>query len=234
MGVRQYDVLQKLNFSMLNLALYVFNPPALHFAWGIKYTYYIILRVPCTEQDRKLTTCGYFLGDINRAAPNYCDQSEAESHSKTSLNDLAIAGQTEHIEEAAKQKVVVTGPLISAILVAILLQLPVDYNIGVMVRKAKGGRGGEQDTKHDEDERNMSSFHVHSVLYFLLVRIILFFLGGGGRGFIIIIQGLSFLRRHRRRRLNPKPNVPQGTVPEVQGSWVQCFLNLHVSSQTHA
>ena len=142
MGVRQYDVLQKLNFSMLNLALYVFNQPALHFASGIKYTYYIVLRVPCTEQDRKLTTCGYFLGDINRAAPNYCDQSEAESHSKTSLNDLAIAGQTEHIEEAAKQKVVVTGPLISAILVAILLQLLVGYNIGVMVRKAKGGGGG--------------------------------------------------------------------------------------------
>ena len=98
--------------------------------------------MPCTEQDRKLTTCGYFLGDINRAAPNYCDQSEAESHSKTSLNDLAIAGQTEHIEETAKQKVVVTGPLISAILVAILLQLLVGYNIGVMVRKDKGGRGG--------------------------------------------------------------------------------------------
>ena len=79
----------------------------------------------------------------------------------------------------------------------------------------------------------MPSLYVHSVLYFLLVRIIL---GGGGegRGFIIIIQWFSFLRRHRRRRLNPKPNVPQGTVLEVQGSWVQCFLNLHVSSQTHA
>ena len=84
-----------------------------------------------------------------------------------------------------------TGPLISAILVAILLQLLVGYNIGVMVRKAKGGRGGGgQDTKHDEVERNISSFHVHSVLYFLLVRII--WGGGGGRGFIIIIQGSLF------------------------------------------
>ena len=76
--------------------------------------------------------CCSFLGD--RVPPQYCHQSEGESHSKTSLNDLDIAGRVQDIGEAAKQKVVVTGPLISAVLVAILLQLLVGYNIGVMVR----------------------------------------------------------------------------------------------------
>ena len=76
-----------------------------------------------------------FLGD--RAAPQYCDQGEAESHSKTSLNNLNIGGPVQDMWKAARQKVVVTGPLISAVPVAILLYLLVGYNVGVMTRKAQ-------------------------------------------------------------------------------------------------
>ena len=82
-----------------------------------------------------------FLGD--RAAPQYCDQSEAESHSKTSLNNLDIGGPVQDMGKAARQKVVVRGPLISAVLVAILLYLLVGYNIGVMIRKAQRGDKAE-------------------------------------------------------------------------------------------
>ena len=60
-----------------------------------------------------------FLGD--RAAPQYCDQSDAKSHSKTSLNNLDIGGPVQDMGKAARRKVVVTAPLISAVLVAILL-----------------------------------------------------------------------------------------------------------------
>ena len=58
----------------------------------------------------------------------------------------------------------------------------------------------------------MSSFHVHYTLYSLL--------GGGGYN---TSSAFSFLRSHHRRRLKQKPNVPQGTKPEVQGSWIICF-----------
>ena len=69
------------------------------------------------------------------------EKSVAESLSKLSMNDLDLAGQAEFIAAAAKQKVVVTRPLISAVLVAVLLEFLVGYNIGVMVRKAQGGGG---------------------------------------------------------------------------------------------
>ena len=82
-----------------------------------------------------------FLGD--RAAPQYCDQSEAESHSKTSLKNLDIGGPIQDMRKAARQKVVVTGPLISTVLVATLLYLIVGRNNGVMIRKAQRGDKAE-------------------------------------------------------------------------------------------
>ena len=54
-----------------------------------------------------------------------------------SLTEMDIAGQAKYLEEAAaEEKAVVTWPLISAILVAVLLEFLVGYNIGVMVRGA--------------------------------------------------------------------------------------------------
>ena len=65
------------------------------------------------------------------------ERSLAESSSEHSLNDLDIEGQAEDMAEAMKEKIVVTGPLISAVLAAVLLEFLVGFNIGVMVRKAR-------------------------------------------------------------------------------------------------
>ena len=65
------------------------------------------------------------------------ERSLAESLSEHSLNDLDIAGQAEDMAEATKEKIVVTGPLISAVLAAVLHEFLVDFNIGVMVRKTR-------------------------------------------------------------------------------------------------
>ena len=65
------------------------------------------------------------------------ERSLAESLSEHSLNDLDIEGQAEDMAEATKEKIVVTGPLISAVLAAVLLEFLVGFNIGVMVRKAR-------------------------------------------------------------------------------------------------
>lgn len=65
------------------------------------------------------------------------ERSLAESLSEHSLNDLDIADQAEDMAETAKEKVVVTGSLISAVLAAVLLQFLVGFNIGVMVRKTR-------------------------------------------------------------------------------------------------
>lgn len=69
----------------------------------------------------------------------YREKSIAKSLSKISLNDLDIAGQAKYMKEAAEDEVVVTWPLITAVLVAVLLEFLVGFNIGVMVRK-RGGR----------------------------------------------------------------------------------------------
>ena len=65
------------------------------------------------------------------------ERSLAESLSEHSLNDLDIAGQAEDMAEDRKEKIVVTGPLISAVLAAVLLEFLVRFNIGVMVRKTR-------------------------------------------------------------------------------------------------
>lgn len=54
-----------------------------------------------------------------------------------------MAAQAKHAEEAAaEEEVVVTWPLIFAVLVAVVLQFLVGYNIGVMVsRLFVGSRG---------------------------------------------------------------------------------------------
>ena len=65
------------------------------------------------------------------------ERSLAESLSEHSLNDLDIEGQAEDMTEATKEKIVVTGPLISAVLAAVLLEFLVGFNIGVMARKAR-------------------------------------------------------------------------------------------------
>ena len=80
------------------------------------------------------------LGD--RATPQYCDQSEAEYHSKISLNNLDIAGQVQDIGEA------ITSAL----------------------RYERLNRARRQNTKNGTDERSMSLFHVE--FFFELVRII--------------------------------------------------------------
>lgn len=64
----------------------------------------------------------------------YREKSIAKSLSKISLADVDMASQAKYIEEvAAEEEVVVTWPLISAVLVAVLLEFLVGFNIGVMV-----------------------------------------------------------------------------------------------------
>ena len=109
-----------------------------------------------------------FLGDS--AAPRYCDQSEAESHSKTSLINLDIGGPVQDIGKAARQKAVVTGPLISAVLVAILLYLLVGYD-------TKGSKK-QEGRKLSMMQMNPACPCFTSPFFFLLVRII----SGGGEG----------------------------------------------------
>ena len=70
----------------------------------------------------------------------YREKSIAKSLSKISLTDLDIAGQAKYMEEAAgAEAVVVTWPLVSAVLAAVLLEFLVGFNIGVMVREGTGG-----------------------------------------------------------------------------------------------
>lgn len=65
----------------------------------------------------------------------YREKSIAKSLSKLSLTDLDIAGQAKFMEDAAAEDdVAVTWPLIMAVLVAVLLEFLVGFNIGVMVR----------------------------------------------------------------------------------------------------
>ncbi|CAN0491177.1 unnamed protein product, partial [Hapterophycus canaliculatus] len=66
----------------------------------------------------------------------YREKSIAKSLSKISLNELDIAGQGKYVEHAAaaeEEEVAVTWPLVTAVLVAILLEFLVGFNIGVMV-----------------------------------------------------------------------------------------------------
>lgn len=69
----------------------------------------------------------------------YREKSIAKSLSKLSLTDLDIAGQAKYLEgaeaEGVEDQVVVTWPLVTAVLVAVLLEFLVGFNIGVMVRK---------------------------------------------------------------------------------------------------
>eukprot|EP00752_Nemacystus_decipiens_P004333 g3958.t1 len=62
----------------------------------------------------------------------YREKSIAKSLSKISLQDLDIAGQAEYMKKAAEDEAVVTWPLIAAVLVAVLLEFLVGFNIGVM------------------------------------------------------------------------------------------------------
>lgn len=66
----------------------------------------------------------------------YREKSIARSLSRQSLSEMDdTASQAKFVEEtAAEEEVVVTWPLINAVLVAIVLQYLVGYNIGVMVR----------------------------------------------------------------------------------------------------
>lgn len=69
----------------------------------------------------------------------YREKSIAKSLSKISLSDLDIAGQAKYMKEAAEaEEVAVTGPLITAVLVAVLLEFLVGFNIGVMVSFVPG------------------------------------------------------------------------------------------------
>lgn len=74
----------------------------------------------------------------------YREKSIAKSLSKIGLADLDIAGQAKYMKDAAEDEVVVTWPLITAVLVAVLLEFLVGFNIGVMVRiegtNSTGGR----------------------------------------------------------------------------------------------
>ena len=64
----------------------------------------------------------------------YREKSIAKSLSKISLSDLDIAGQAKYMKEAAEaDEVAVTWPLVTAVLVAVLLEFLVGFNIGVMV-----------------------------------------------------------------------------------------------------
>lgn len=66
----------------------------------------------------------------------YREKSIAKSLSQLSLSEMDIAGQAKFIEEAAaEEEVVATWPLMNAVLVAILLEFLVGFNIGVMVRR---------------------------------------------------------------------------------------------------
>ncbi|CAN0196330.1 unnamed protein product [Ectocarpus sp. 6 AP-2014] len=66
----------------------------------------------------------------------YREKSIAKSLSKLSLTDLDIAGQAKYLEGAeadgVEDEVVVTWPLVTAVLVAVLLEFLVGFNIGVM------------------------------------------------------------------------------------------------------
>ena len=67
----------------------------------------------------------------------YREKSVAESLSKLSLNDFHGSGG---VLGGGKENVVVTGPHISAVLVAVLLEFIVGFNIGViMVQRGSGG-----------------------------------------------------------------------------------------------
>ena len=103
-------------------------------------------------------TCCYLLDDRSGRPPPCLDsvyglqhreKSIAELLSKLSLNGLGIAGQAEYMAEymaeAAKEKVVVTGPLISAVLAPVMLKFLVGFNIGVVMYESV--HGGRQPTK---------------------------------------------------------------------------------------
>ncbi|CAM9311708.1 unnamed protein product [Ectocarpus sp. 12 AP-2014] len=66
----------------------------------------------------------------------YREKSIAKSLSKLSLMDLDIAEQAKYLEgaeaEGVEDEVVVTWPLVTAVLVAVLLEFLVGFNIGVM------------------------------------------------------------------------------------------------------
>lgn len=65
----------------------------------------------------------------------YREKKIAKTLSKISINDMDIAGQAKYMDEAGGlEEAVVTWPLINAVLVAVLLEFLVGFNIGVMVR----------------------------------------------------------------------------------------------------
>ena len=64
----------------------------------------------------------------------YREKNIAKSLSMMTVEKMDTDGKAKFLEDAAaEEKVVVTWPLISAILVAVLLEFLVGYNIGVMV-----------------------------------------------------------------------------------------------------
>lgn len=77
----------------------------------------------------------------------YREKSIAKSLSKLSLTDLDIAGQAKYLEgaegEGVEDEAVVTWPLVTAVLVAVLLIFLVGFNIGVMVKRKEAVAFGE-------------------------------------------------------------------------------------------